>query len=49
MIMSRYRKLMERIRYPIKPVDIGRNNIKITHPDDMERAEFILSHREEAQ
>ena len=42
-------QLMERIRYPIKPVDIGRNNIKITHPDDMERAEFILSHREEAQ
>lgn len=39
-------QLMEKIKYPVKPVDIGKDNIKLTTPDDLLRAEFILSRKE---
>ncbi len=39
-------QLMEKIKYPVKPVDIGKDNIKLTTPEDLPRAEFILSQRE---
>ena len=39
-------QLMERIGYPVKPVDIGKNNIKITHPADIARAEWVVAARE---
>jgi 2-C-methyl-D-erythritol 4-phosphate cytidylyltransferase len=37
---------MERIKHPVKLVDCGKENIKITTPDDIDMAEFILSKRE---
>lgn len=40
-------QLMEKIRFPVKLVDFGQNNIKITYPEDIARAEFIFSQREE--
>ena len=40
-------QLMEKIGYPVKLVNIGKHNLKITHPDDVAMAEFILSQREE--
>ena len=42
-------QLMERIGYPVKPVDIGKNNIKITHPDDIARAEWVIAAREDGK
>lgn len=39
-------QLMEKIKYPVKLVDIGKDNIKLTTPDDLPRAAFILSQRE---
>ena len=39
-------QLMERIKHPVKLVDCGKENIKITTPDDIEMAEYILSKRE---
>ena len=39
-------QLMEKIKYPVKLVDFGKDNLKITHPDDVARAEFILKQRE---
>ena len=39
-------QLMEKINYTVKLVDFGKDNIKITTPDDLPRAEFILSQRE---
>ena len=39
-------QLMERIKHPVKLVDCGKENIKITTPDDIAMAEFILSKRE---
>ena len=41
-------QLIERIGHPIKPVNIGKHNLKITHPEDVAWAEFILKSREEA-
>ncbi|MBE6703568.1 MAG: 2-C-methyl-D-erythritol 4-phosphate cytidylyltransferase [Ruminococcaceae bacterium] len=38
-------QLMEKINYTVKLVDFGKDNIKITTPDDIPRAEFILSRR----
>lgn len=40
--------LMEQIRYPVKLVDCSADNIKITFPGDIEKAEFILKKRGEA-
>ena len=42
-------QIVERIGHPIKLVDLGRDNIKITYPDDLPLAEFILKKREEQQ
>ena len=39
-------QLMENIDHAVKLVDFGKDNIKITTPDDLPRAEFILSQRE---
>ena len=39
-------QLLERIGYPIKPVNVGKHNLKITHPEDLALAEFILKERE---
>ena len=39
-------QLMEKIKYPVKTVDFGKNNLKITTPDDLSRAEFVLANRE---
>lgn len=39
--------LMEQIRYPVKLVECNRDNIKITTPDDIFRAEEILRKRGE--
>ena len=39
-------QLMEKINYTVKLVDFGKDNIKITTPDDIPRAQFILSQRE---
>ncbi len=38
-------QLMELIRYPVKLVDCGNENLKITTPADIERAEDILARR----
>ena len=40
--------LAERIGYKVKLVECGRDNIKITTPDDLSRAEAILAARREA-
>ena len=40
-------QIVERVGHPIKLVDLGRDNIKITRPDDLPLAEFILNKREE--
>ena len=40
-------QLMEKLGHPVKPVLVGSDNIKITTPDDLPRAEWILSKREE--
>lgn len=42
-------QLIERLPYPIKVVDCGRDNLKITEPRDIRLAEFILSEREDAK
>ena len=39
-------QLMERVHHPVKLVDTGKDNLKITTPDDIARAEFILAQRE---
>lgn len=39
-------QLMENIDHAVKLVDFGKDNIKITTPDDLARAAFILSERE---
>ena len=39
-------QLMEKIDHAVKLVDFGKNNIKITTPDDLARAEYILLQRE---
>lgn len=39
-------QLMERLPYPVKLVDCGKDNLKITEPRDMRLAEFILKERE---
>ncbi len=39
-------QLMERLPHPVKLVDCGKENIKITTPDDVDLAEFILKKRE---
>lgn len=39
-------QLIERIGYPVKPVNVGKHNLKITHPEDVAWAEFILKSRE---
>jgi len=39
-------QLIERLPYPVKLVDCGKDNIKITEPRDMRLAEFILKERE---
>lgn len=39
-------QLMEKIKHPVKLVDTGKDNLKITTPDDIARAEFILAQRE---
>lgn len=42
-------QLMERIKHPVKLINTGKDNIKITTPDDIARAEFILAQREVQQ
>lgn len=42
-------QLAEGVRYPVKPVDLGAENIKITRPADVALAEWILSRREDKQ
>lgn len=42
-------QLIERLPHPIKIVDCGKENIKITTPDDVDLAEFILKKREAIQ
>ena len=37
--------LVERLGFSVKLVDCGSENIKITYPDDIARAEWILSRR----
>ena len=39
-------QLIERLPHPIKLVDCGRENVKITEPKDIPLAEFILEQRE---
>ena len=39
-------QLIERLPHPIKLVDCGRENVKITEPGDIPLAEFILEQRE---
>lgn len=39
--------LMEQIRYPVRLVECDENNMKITVPDDIAKAEQILREREE--
>ena len=41
--------LLERINIPVKLVDCGSRNIKITNPGDLEIAEAILALREESE
>lgn len=38
-------QLMEKLGFPVRLVDIGRENLKITHPEDLSLAEFILKKR----
>ena len=38
-------QLIEAIGYPVKLVDCGADNLKITRPDDLPRAEAILAQR----
>ncbi len=38
-------QLMEHIGIPVKLVDVGKENIKITTPEDVEHAAYILSRR----
>ena len=38
-------QLIENVGVPVKLVDTGTENIKITHPEDVERAEMILERR----
>ena len=40
-------QLIERLPYPVKLVEIGADNLKITRPEDLLRAEWILQKREE--
>lgn len=42
-------QLIEKLPYPVKVVDCGKDNIKITEPRDIRLAEFILKEREGAQ
>ena len=42
-------QLMEKVRHPVKLVDTGKDNLKITTPDDVARAAFILAQREVQQ
>lgn len=42
-------QLIEKLPYPVKVVDCGKDNIKITEPRDVRLAEFILKEREGAQ
>ncbi len=42
-------QLMEKLPYPVKLVDCGKENIKITEPRDIRMAEFILGEREGAK
>ena len=39
-------QLIEQLPHPIKLVDCGKENIKITTPDDVDLAEFLLKKRE---
>ena len=39
-------QLMEKLPYPVKLVDCGKENMKITEPRDIRMAEFILGERE---
>ena len=39
-------QLIERLPYPVKLVETGADNLKITRPEDLSRAEFILKQRE---
>lgn len=39
-------QLVEKLPVPIKLVDCGRQNIKITYPDDLKIAEILLKERE---
>ena len=41
--------LVERIQNPVKLVECGRQNIKITTPDDIQLAEQILAERGESK
>lgn len=42
-------QLMEKIKHPVKLVNTGKDNLKITTPDDIARAEFLLAQREVQQ
>ena len=42
-------QLMEKVRHPVRLVDTGKDNLKITTPDDVARATFILAQREVMQ
>ena len=39
-------QLIERIGHPVKLVRLGKTNLKITHPEDVAWAEFIIRQRE---
>lgn len=41
--------LVERLGFSVKLVDCGWENIKITYPEDIEKAEWILQRRENAE
>ena len=41
--------LIEQLPYPVKLVEIGNDNLKITRPEDLARAEWILQKREMEQ
>ena len=38
-------QLIESIGYPVKLVDCGADNLKITRPEDLPRAEAVLAQR----
>ena len=40
-------QLVEKLPVPVKLVDCGRQNIKITYPDDLQIAEMLLKRQEE--